>query len=64
MNTIQQEISQRVKSRVNHVPLPVQAKQYAETTADQIYLQVWPLDAARLERALAQAFEAGWRAKR
>ena len=50
--------------KVRKIPIPVQAKQYAESAADQIYLQVWPLDAARLERALAQAFEAGWRAKK
>lgn len=44
-------------------PLTVQAKEYAEGQADTFYLQVWPLDAARLERALANAFEAGWRAR-
>lgn len=45
------------------VSLHVQAKEYAEGQADAIYLRVWPIDASQLERALANAFEAGWRAK-
>lgn len=68
MNLLQEakdyQTRQRAKSRACHIPPAVQAKEYAETAADQIYLQIWPLDAARLERALAQAFEAGWRAGR
>lgn len=45
------------------LPVTVMARDYAETAADQIYLRVWPIDAGPLERALAAAFEAGWRAR-
>ncbi len=54
---------QRAKSRAGCLPLPLQARDYAEGQADAIYLRVWPLDAATFERALSNAFEAGWRAK-
>lgn len=49
--------------RVPKIPLAVRARDYAETTADLIYLRVWPIDAAAFESALARAFEAGWRAR-
>lgn len=45
------------------LPLPVRARDYAEAQADRIYLRAWPIDAPALERALAAAFEAGWRAR-
>ena len=67
MNALQEvrdyQSRQRAKTRAGCLPLAVQAKDYAEGQADVIYLRVWPLDAAGFERALANAFEAGWRAR-
>lgn len=45
------------------LPLTVRSREYAEAAADKIYLRAWPVDARALERALAAAFEAGWRAR-
>lgn len=67
MNTLQEvrdyQSRQRAKTRACRLPLPVQAKDYAESQADGFYLRVWPLDASGFESALACAFEAGWRAR-
>lgn len=45
------------------LPLTIKARDYAEAAADKIYLQAWPIATRALERALAAAFEAGWRAR-
>ena len=67
MNALQEvrdyQSRQRAKTRAGCLPLAVEAKNYAESQAGAIRLRVWPLDASQLERALANAFEAGWRAR-
>lgn len=63
MNTPQEARDRQPRRRTKHLPIAVQAREYAEGQADLIYLRVWPIDAAGLERALANAFEAGWRAR-